>query len=72
MVILRLLIGSELICECFQVTWARPRSDLIVNANLHVSGLPLNWDEKDLNNAFAPFGTIICGKILKDALSGKR
>lgn len=49
-----------------KVSYARPSSNDIKNANLYISGLPKNMKEEDLVKMFEPFGAIITSKLLTD------
>ena len=66
------LNGSVLSQKTIKVSYARPSSDDIKNANLYVSGLPNGtvpgkacWNEKDVCNLFAKYGEIIQCRLLK-------
>lgn len=49
-----------------QVSYARPSSNDIKNANLYVSGLPQTCDAVQLRELFQNFGEIITSKVLVD------
>lgn len=56
----------------FKVSFARPSSDAIKGANLYVSGLSKTMTQQDLENLFAPYGTIITSRILCDNITGNK
>lgn len=61
------------ICIIFlKVSFARPSSDAIKGANLYVSGLSKTMTQQDLENLFAPYGTIITSRILCDNITGNK
>ena len=49
-----------------KVSYARPSSNDIKNANLYISGLPKSLKEEEIVKMFEPFGTIITYKLLTD------
>ena len=49
-----------------KVSYARPSSDDIKNANLYISGLPKTMNEDGLEMLFRKYGEIITSKVLKD------
>ena len=53
-----------------QVSFARPSTPLIKDANLYVSGLPKTMTHEDLQRVFQPYGRIITSRILQDACTG--
>ena len=59
--------------SCFlpQVSFARPSSDMIKDANLYISGLPRTMIQQDLEDMFARYGHIINSRVLVDQASGK-
>lgn len=58
------LHGMKLTNKTIKVSYARPSSNEIKNANLYVSGLPLTCSENDLRIMFARYGIIITAKVL--------
>lgn len=56
--------GQQLNSKKIRVSYARPSSDEIKNANLYISGLPKAVTENDLKTWFGVYGTIISSKIL--------
>ena len=61
------LNGLRLQNKTIKVSFARPSSDAIKGANLYISGLPKTMTQQDLEQIFAPFGTIITSRILQNA-----
>lgn len=55
----------------FQVSYARPSSASIRDANLYVSGLPKTMTQKELEQLFSQYGRIITSRILVDQVTGK-
>ena len=49
-----------------KVSYARPSSEDIKNANLYISGLPKTMSEQQLEMLFQKYGEIITSKVLKD------
>ncbi|XP_031563640.1 ELAV-like protein 1-B [Actinia tenebrosa] len=58
--------GARLQNKKLKVSFARPSSSEIKNANLYISGLPKNFKEEDVDALFRPYGKIITSKVLKD------
>lgn len=58
------LHGMKLTNKTIKVSYARPSSNEIKNANLYVSGLPLSCNEVDLRLLFSRYGVIITSKVL--------
>lgn len=56
---------------CVQVSYARPSSASIRDANLYVSGLPKTMTQKELEQLFSQYGRIITSRILVDQVTGK-
>lgn len=54
-----------------QVSYARPSSASIRDANLYVSGLPKTMTQKELEQLFSQYGRIITSRILVDQVTGK-
>lgn len=57
---------------CRQVSYARPSSASIRDANLYVSGLPKTMPQKELEQLFSQYGRIITSRILVDQVTGER
>lgn len=53
-----------------QVSYARPSSDSIKDANLYISGLPKTMTQKDVEDMFTQYGRIINSRVLVDQASG--
>ena len=64
------LNGLPLQNKTIKVSYARPSSTTIKNANLYVAYLPKTYTQMDLENLFRPFGNIITSKILIDSTTG--
>lgn len=60
------LNGLRLQSKVIKVSYARPSSAAIKNANLYVSGLPSHYNNQDLDNLFGQYGAIITSKVLYD------
>ncbi|EDO34879.1 predicted protein [Nematostella vectensis] len=58
--------GARLQNKTLKVSFARPSSTEIKNANLYISGLPKDMKEEEVEALFKPFGKIITSKVLKD------
>ncbi|KAJ7375976.1 ELAV-like protein 1 [Desmophyllum pertusum] len=56
--------GQQISNKKIRVSYARPSSNEIKNANLYISGLPKAISENDLKTWFGVYGTIISSKIL--------
>lgn len=56
--------GHQINNKKIRVSYARPSSDEIKNANLYISGFPKAVAESDLKTWFGVYGTIISSKIL--------
>ena len=56
--------GQQISNKKIRVSYARPSSEEIKNANLYISGLPKAVTENDLKTWFGVYGTIISSKIL--------
>ncbi|KAG1926983.1 ELAV-like protein 2 [Pimephales promelas] len=65
-----ILNGLKLQAKTIKVSFARPSSASIRDANLYVSGLPKTMTQSELDLLFCPFGRIITSRILLDQLSG--
>lgn len=61
------LNGLRLQNKTIKVSFARPSSDAIKGANLYISGLPKTLSQQELEQVFAPYGTIITSRILQNA-----
>ncbi len=64
------LNGLPLHSKTIKVSYARPSSNSIKNANLYVAYLPKTFSQLDLEALFSPYGTIITSKILIDTDNG--
>ncbi|XP_004067598.1 ELAV-like protein 1 isoform X2 [Oryzias latipes] len=64
------LNGLRLQSKTIKVSFARPSSDTIKDANLYISGLPRTLGQQDLEDMFASFGRIINSRVLVDQASG--
>ncbi|XP_013890102.1 ELAV-like protein 1 [Austrofundulus limnaeus] len=64
------LNGLRLQSKTIKVSFARPSSDTIKDANLYISGLPRTLSQQDLEDMFAPFGRIINSRVLVDQATG--
>jgi len=62
--------GLPLQQKTIKVSYARPSSSIIKNANLYIAYLPKTITQADLESLFRPFGTIITSKILIDTTTG--
>ncbi|XP_002156791.3 ELAV-like protein 3 [Hydra vulgaris] len=60
------LQGMKLTTKTIKVSYARPSSNEIKNANLYISGLPQTCDAIRLRELFQFFGEIITSKVLVD------
>lgn len=58
-------------CLHLQVSYARPSSASIRDANLYVSGLPKTMTQKELEQLFSQYGRIITSRILVDQVTGE-
>ncbi len=64
------LNGLPLHNKTIKVSYARPSSTSIKNANLYVAYLPKNFSQLELETLFSPYGNIITSKILIDTDTG--
>ncbi|XP_009068658.1 PREDICTED: ELAV-like protein 2 isoform X1 [Acanthisitta chloris] len=64
------LNGLRLQTKTIKVSYARPSSVSIRNANLYVSGLPKTMAQKELEQLFSQYGRIITSRILFDQDTG--
>ncbi|KAK7889877.1 hypothetical protein WMY93_025437 [Mugilogobius chulae] len=64
------LNGLRLQSKTIKVSYARPSSDQIKDANLYISGLPRTMGQQDLEDLFSRFGRIITSRVLVDQASG--
>uniref|UniRef100_A0A8C6C681 ELAV like RNA binding protein 1 n=2 Tax=Odontoceti TaxID=9722 RepID=A0A8C6C681_MONMO len=60
------LNGLRLQSKTIKVSYARPSSEVIKDANLYISGLPRNMTQKDVEDMFSRFGRIINSRVLVD------
>ncbi|XP_032822147.1 ELAV-like protein 4 isoform X3 [Petromyzon marinus] len=63
------LNGLRLQTKTIKVSYARPSSASIRDANLYVSGLPKNMSQKELEQLFSQYGRIITSRILVDQVT---
>ncbi|XP_041475261.1 ELAV-like protein 3 isoform X3 [Lytechinus variegatus] len=68
---LNTLNGLRLQCKTIKVSFARPSSQAIKDANLYISGIPKHYTQCDLDNLFNAFGRIICSRLLLDHECGE-
>ncbi|XP_064197070.1 ELAV-like protein 1 [Anguilla rostrata] len=64
------LNGLRLQSKTIKVSYARPSSDTIKDANLYISGLPRTMTQKDVEDMFARYGRIINSRVLVDQATG--
>ncbi|MBN3316383.1 ELV1A protein, partial [Atractosteus spatula] len=64
------LNGLRLQSKTIKVSYARPSSDTIKDANLYISGLPKSMTQKDVEDMFTRYGRIINSRVLVDQASG--
>ncbi|MGH0154105.1 UNVERIFIED_CONTAM: hypothetical protein FKN15_035810 [Acipenser sinensis] len=64
------LNGLRLQSKTIKVSYARPSSDTIKDANLYISGLPKTMTQKDVEDMFTRYGHIINSRVLVDQASG--
>ncbi|TKS86836.1 ELAV-like protein 1 Hu-antigen R [Collichthys lucidus] len=64
------LNGLRLQSKTIKVSYARPSSDTIKDANLYISGLPKAMTQKDVEDMFSRFGHIINSRVLVDQATG--
>lgn len=64
------LNGLPIQSKTIKVSYARPSSSAIKNANLYIANLPKEFSQNELEAMFRPFGTIITSKILLDTQNG--
>ncbi len=64
------LNGLPLHNKTIKVSYARPSSTSIKNANLYVAYLPKTFTQLELETLFSPYGNIITSKILIDTETG--
>ena len=64
------LNGLPLQNKTIKVSYARPSSSTIMDANLYIAYLPKMFTQGDLDTLFRPYGNIITSKILHDAATG--
>ncbi|XP_077441143.1 ELAV-like protein 1 [Vanacampus margaritifer] len=64
------LNGLRLQSKTIKVSYARPSSDTIKDANLYISGLPRTLGQQELEDMFASYGHIINSRVLVDQASG--
>uniref|UniRef100_A0A8C4PH31 ELAV-like protein n=1 Tax=Equus asinus TaxID=9793 RepID=A0A8C4PH31_EQUAS len=64
------LNGLRLQSKTIKVSYARPSSEVIKDANLYISGLPRTMTQKDVEDMFSRFGRIINSRVLVDQTTG--
>ncbi|XP_049590803.1 ELAV-like protein 2 isoform X5 [Syngnathus scovelli] len=64
------LNGLRLQTKTIKVSYARPSSASIRDANLYVSGLPKTMTQAELEQLFSQYGRIITSRILVDQVTG--
>jgi len=64
------LNGLRLQSKTIKVSYARPSSESIKDANLYISGLPKTMTQKDVEDMFTRFGRIINSRVLVDQATG--
>ncbi|XP_061525181.1 ELAV-like protein 2 isoform X7 [Phyllopteryx taeniolatus] len=64
------LNGLRLQTKTIKVSYARPSSASIRDANLYVSGLPKTMTQMELEQLFSQYGRIITSRILVDQVTG--
>ncbi|XP_058471542.1 ELAV-like protein 1a isoform X2 [Solea solea] len=64
------LNGLRLQSKTIKVSYARPSSDMIKDANLYISGLPKSMTQKDVEDMFSRYGRIINSRVLVDQGTG--
>lgn len=62
--------NQRFVASCYQVSYARPSSDTIKDANLYISGLPKAMSQKDVEDMFSRYGRIINSRVLVDQGTG--
>ncbi|XP_029440408.1 ELAV-like protein 3 [Rhinatrema bivittatum] len=63
------LNGLKLQTKTIKVSYARPSSASIRDANLYVSGLPKAMSQKEMEQLFSQYGRIITSRILVDQVT---
>ncbi|XP_071799950.1 ELAV-like protein 2 isoform X3 [Asterias amurensis] len=63
---LTMLNGLRLSSKMIKVSYARPSSQAIKDANLYISGIPKSYKQEDLDKLFSPYGHIITSRLLYD------
>ncbi|XP_040202454.1 ELAV-like protein 3 isoform X7 [Rana temporaria] len=64
------LNGLKLQTKTIKVSYARPSSASIRDANLYVSSLPKTMNQKEMEQLFSQYGRIITSRILVDQVTG--
>ncbi|CAL8274470.1 unnamed protein product [Merluccius merluccius] len=64
------LNGLRLQSKTIKVSFARPSSETIKDANLYISGLPRTMAQKDVEDMFTGYGHIINSRVLVDQATG--
>ncbi|XP_051942748.1 ELAV-like protein 1 isoform X2 [Hippocampus zosterae] len=64
------LNGLRLHSKTIKVSYARPSSDTIKDANLYITSLPKTMMQKDVEEMFSRYGRIINSRVLVDQSTG--
>ncbi|XP_058540518.1 ELAV-like protein 1 [Neofelis nebulosa] len=64
------LNGLRLQSKTIKVSYARPSSEVIKDANLYISSLPRTMTQKDVEDMFSRFRRIINSRVLVDQTTG--
>ncbi|XP_061157169.1 ELAV-like protein 1a isoform X2 [Syngnathus typhle] len=64
------LNGLRLHSKTIKVSYARPSSDTIKDANLYITNLPKSMMQKDVEEMFSRYGRIINSRVLVDQSTG--
>ncbi|XP_049596837.1 ELAV-like protein 1a isoform X1 [Syngnathus scovelli] len=65
------LNGLRLHSKTIKVSYARPSSDTIKDANLYITNLPKSMMQKDVEEMFSRYGRIINSRVLVDQSTGR-
>ncbi|XP_019728004.1 ELAV-like protein 1 isoform X3 [Hippocampus comes] len=65
------LNGLRLHSKTIKVSYARPSSDTIKDANLYITSLPKTMMQKDVEEMFSRYGRIINSRVLVDQSTGR-
>lgn len=61
---IKILNGLRLQNKTIKVSYARPSSESIKDANLYIAGLPRSMTQDELEKLFESYGTIIASKVI--------